>query len=62
MAAYDTPSLSETPGGTATHVSRVYLNIEEGFTVNVLDLVDSWSQLPMFEDGGGGVGRYQGHA
>ena len=58
---YNSPSLSETPDGTTTQVPRVYLNIEEGLGVDILNLVDPRPQLPIFEDGRGGVGRNQGH-
>ena len=57
----ETPSLPEIFGGTIGHFPRVYLYIEVGFIVNVLDLVDPWLQFPVPEDGRGITSRTQGH-
>ena len=40
---------------------RVYLDIEVCFSVNVVDLVDPWLQISIFEDGRGIIGRFQCH-
>ena len=61
MPTYEPPSLPEIFGGTATHVHRVYLDVEVGLSVNVLDRVDSRLQLPVFEEGRGITGRVQDH-
>lgn len=59
--AYKASSFFEIFGGTTTHFPCVYLNVEVGLGVNILDLVDSWLQLPAFEDRRGVTGRVEGH-
>ena len=59
ILTYCSPSLPETPGGTTTHLPRVYFDIEEGLRVNTPDLVDPRPQLSIFEDGRGVTGRVQ---
>ena len=51
MSTYGPPSFPEISGGTTVHLPRSHLDIDEGVIVNVLDLVDPWLQLPVFEDG-----------
>jgi hypothetical protein len=50
---YKPSSLSESRGRSTTHIPRGYFDIEEGLSVDVLDLVDPWLQFSVFEDGGG---------
>jgi len=59
--AYEASSFFEIFGGTTAHFPRVYLNVEVCLGVNVLDLVDPWLQLSVFEDRGGVTGSVQGH-
>ena len=61
MLTYAAPSLPEVFGRTAPHFPRVQFDIEVGFAVNVLDLVDPWFWFSVLEDGRGATGRGQGH-
>jgi len=53
MPAYDSPSFPEIFVGTTADTPRVYLDVEECLSVNILDLVDPWLQFFTFEDGRG---------
>ena len=57
ISTYDSPPISEPPGRTTTHAPRGHLDIEEGLSVNVLDLVYPWRRFLTLEDGRG----VQGH-
>lgn len=47
--------------GATTHDPRVYVDIEIGLSVNVLNLVDPRLQFSVLEDGAGVAGRVQFH-
>jgi hypothetical protein len=47
---YKPPSLTEIPLGTTARFPRANLDVKVGIRVNVLDLVDPWLQLSVFED------------
>ena len=47
-------ALLRTLDRTATHFLRVFVGIEETLCVEVLDLVDPWPKLSVFEDLGRG--------
>ena len=51
IPTYEPPSLSEISCRTTTHAPRVYLDIKESLSVNVLDLVGPWLQFSIYEDG-----------
>ena len=62
MSTYEPPSLSKIFSGTTTHFSRVYVDIEEGISVDILDLVCPWLQFSAFENGRTVIGRVESHA
>jgi len=51
VATYEPPSLLKSPGRTTTNLSRVFMDIEVGLRVQVLDLVDPRLQFSVLEDG-----------
>jgi len=61
ILTYEPPPLSKIVGGSTTHAPRMYLDIEEGFSVDVLDLVDPRLQFSVSEDGRGATGRARVH-
>lgn len=61
MPTYEASSLSEISRGTTTHLPRVHSDVEVGFGVDILDLVNSWFQFSVLEDGRGVAGRVQSH-
>ena len=56
-ATYEAPSLSEIFGGTTAHFPCMYLDIEVGLSVNVLNLVDPGLQPSALKDGRRVTGR-----
>jgi hypothetical protein len=48
---YDPPSILNLLGRTTTDSLWLFVDIKEGLSVNILDLVDPWLQFPVFEDG-----------
>ena len=55
-------SLLNVLGRTTTHLPRVFLDIEVGPRVKILDLVDSWLQSSVFEDGRGAGMQVRSHS
>ena len=56
MRTHEPISLLKVSGRAAAYAPRLYINISPGFGTNILDLVNSWLQFSILEDGRGVAG------